>query len=282
MKVKKINLPDESIQLLNYYNPSMPFFIGMIGRSDYTDGKTMLPERRVNFQALVVAFLRRGRGIVVIDDKEYKVKEGDLFFMPKGHTHYCKADADTPWISDFIVVDGELAHKMLELYIPKDRWVIENFNAEYFMSGIRELYDTYAENMEEFIKYATLLYCSFIVDVNASLSRGADKVAYRVKYIIDYNSHKNLTVKDIADKLHYSVNYVIRSFKKEFDKTPAQYYLERKIELAQMYLRTSEDTVSEISEKLNFIDQHYFSNAFKRSTGMTPSLYREKFKPKTT
>lgn len=282
MKVKKINLPDESVQLLNYYNPSMPFFIGMIGRSDHTDGKNAKPERRVNFQALVVAFLLKGRGVIVIDDKEYRVKEGDLFFMPKGHTHYYKADDDAPWTADFVVADGELAHKMIELYLPKDRCVIENFNAEYFMSGIRELYDTYSENVEEFIKYATLLYCSFIVDVNAFLSRRTDRVAYRVKYIIDYNSHKNLTVKDIADKLHYSVNYVIRSFKKEFGKTPAQYYLERKIELAQMYLRTSTDTVSEISEKLNFIDQHYFSNAFKRSTGMTPSLYREKFKPKQT
>ena len=34
MKVKKMNLSDEAVVLWNYYNPSMPFFVGTIGSSD--------------------------------------------------------------------------------------------------------------------------------------------------------------------------------------------------------------------------------------------------------
>ena len=167
---------------------------------------------------------------------------------------------------------------MIDWYLPENTYYIPDFNAEYLFSGMRDLLKTYSENIEEFIKYATLLFCSFMVDVKASLSRECDNIAYKVKYMIDYSSHENLTVKDIADKLHYSVNYIIRSFKKEFDMTPAQYYLKRKIELAEMYLRTSSETVNEISDKLHFVDQHYFANAFKRQTGMTPSRYRAQFK----
>lgn len=118
-----------------------------------------------------------------------------------------------------------------------------------------------------------------MVDVNAALSRNENQsVAYKIKYILDYSSHENVTVKDIAEKLHYSVNYIIRSFKKQFGCTPAQYYIRRKIELAKMYLRTSDYTLSEISEKLNFIDQHYFSNAFRHYTGMSPRVFRAKFR----
>lgn len=43
-----------------------------------------------------------------------------------------------------------------------------------------------------------------MVDVNAALSRSENQsVAYKIKYILDYSSHENVTVKDIAEKLHY-------------------------------------------------------------------------------
>ena len=36
-------------------------------------------------------------------------------------------------------------------------------------------------------------------------------------------------------------------------------------------------TVSEISEKLGYSDVYYFSNAFKKYTGNTPSYYKNKW-----
>lgn len=278
MKVKKMDLPAGYVNLWNYYNPSMPFFIGMTGRSDHTRNEISAPVERANFQALAVVFLRQGKGTVTVNGRSFAVKKGDVFFLPKNRSHSYTTDKSDPWIADWFVAEGELAHKMLELYLPKNCYLVENFNAEYLFSGIRDLYDSYCDKIELFVKYTTLLYCSFVVDINTFLSGDSDNVAYKVKYYIDYNSHENVSVKTVADKLHYSVNYIIRSFKKEFGMTPAQYYIKRKIELAEMYLRTNDETISEISDKLHFVDQHYFANAFKRQTGMTPSRYRAQFK----
>ncbi len=278
MKVKKINLSDEATVLWNYYNPSMPFFVGIIGSSDClsSNDKDYFVERN-NSQITAIEYVRKGSGTLEINGKTFRVNEGDVFFVKKNSSHRYYPDKNNLWIKDWIVIDGELSRKMLDWYLPKDVYV-QHFNAEYMFSGMRDLLKSYSDNIEEFIKYATLLFCSFIVDLNASLTRNENGVSYQVKNIIDYSSHQNLSIKDIADKLHYSVNYVIRSFKKDFGMTPARYYLKRKIDLAQMYLRTSDETVSEISDKLNFIDQHYFANAFKRETGLTPSRYRAKFR----
>lgn len=278
MKVKKMDLPGDYVELWNYYNPSMPFFVGMIGSNGSSKTAGTKHAQRFNFQALGIAYMKKGSGTVTVNDASFKVNEGDVFFLPKFSNHYCVADESAPWEVEWIVVEGELADKVIAMYLPENTLRIENFNAEYLFSGLRELLSTYSDNIGQFIKYATLLFFSFIVDLNSALDKKSDAVAYRVKTLIDNNSHKSLTVKDIADKLHYSVNYIIRSFKKEFSMTPAQYYIKRKVELAQMYLRTSEETVSEISDKLNFVDQHYFANAFKRQTGMTPSRYRAQFK----
>ena len=279
MIVKKINLSDNALLLWNYYNPSMPFFVGAIGSSDCVSANDQkyFTERK-NSQVTAIEYIMRGSGTLEINGKTFKVSAGDVFFLKKNSDHRYYPDKDNLWVKDWLIVDGELAQKMFSLYIPEDVYHVPDFNAAYLFSGMRDLLNTYSGNFEEFIKYATLLFCSFILDVNAALSRDSDNVAYKVKYIIDYNSHENLSVKDIADKLHYSVNYIIRSFKKEFHLTPAQYYLKRKIELAEMYLRTGNETVSQISDKLHFIDQHYFANAFKRQTGTTPSRYIAQFK----
>ncbi len=279
MKVKKMNLSDEAVVLWNYYNPSMPFFVGTIGSSDCAStGDAGYFTQRKNSQISAIEYIKKGSGTLEINGTKIKVKEGGVFFLTKNSDHRYYPDKDDLWVKDWIQIDGELAQKMIDWYLPENTYYIPDFNAGYLFSGMRDLFKTYSENIEEFIKYATLLFCSFMVDVKASLSRECDNIAYKVKYMIDYSSHENLTVKNIADKLHYSVNYIIRSFKKEFDMTPAQYYLKRKIELAEMYLRTSSETVNEISDKLHFVDQHYFANAFKRQTGMTPSRYRAQFK----
>ena len=279
MKVKKTNLSDDAVILWNYYNPSMPFFVGMIGTSDCvsTNDSGYFTQRK-NSQITAIEYIVKGSGNLEINGSTVKVKEGGVFFITKNSNHRYYPDKDNLWIKKWLVIDGELAHKMLGWYLPKDVYYVPDFNAEYLFSGMNDLLKTYSDNIEEFLKYATLLFCSFMVDVNASLTRFGDNVAYKVKYAIDYSSHENLSIKDIAENLHYSVNYVIRSFKKEFNMTPAQYYLKRKIELAEMYLRTGEETINEIADKLNFIDQHYFSNAFKRQTGMTPSRYRAQFR----
>lgn len=280
MNVKKINLSDDALSLWNYYNPEKPFFIGMIGSSDCRAVKDEnYFVERVNSQILAVEYIKKGSGTLIVNGKTFKVSQGSVFFLTKGSNHKYYPDKDNLWEKEWLILDGELAHKMVEWYLPEDTCYVKDFNAEYLFSGLADLYNTYKSNIEEFIKYSTLLFCSFMVDVNAALSRSENQsVAYKIKYILDYSSHENVTVKDIAEKLHYSVNYIIRSFKKQFGCTPAQYYIRRKIELAKMYLRTSDYTLSEISEKLNFIDQHYFSNAFRHYTGMSPSVFRAKFR----
>ena len=45
--------------------------------------------------------------------------------------------------------------------------------------------------------------------------------------------------------------------------------------MARRYLSETGMTIAEISDKLGFSSQRYFSTAFKRATGLSPSEFRK-------
>lgn len=278
MNVKKINLSDQAINLWNYCNPSMPFYIGMIGHSDCkTCNDDNYFVKRTNSQILAIEYIKNGSGTLVIEDQTHQLNPNSLFFLKKNTTHLYYPDKNNLWEKEWILFDGELANKFIDWYIPHNIYCIENYNADYFFSAINDLAQKYKNNYGEFIKYATLAFCNFIIDLNYFINHNSLDVANKVKNIMDNNLHKNISIHDIANQLHYSTNYIIRAFKKKFGITPAKYYVQKKIELAMLQLRIGELSVCEISDNLNFVDQHYFCNVFKLYTGLTPSQYKSKY-----
>ena len=71
-----------------------------------------------------------------------------------------------------------------------------------------------------------------------------------------------------------SESQTIRIFKRAYGVTPYAYLLEKKLDLAGQLLRDTNLSVREIAEKLSFADEYYFSNVFKKKTGVSPSVYR--------
>ncbi len=64
-------------------------------------------------------------------------------------------------------------------------------------------------------------------------------------------------------------------FKNEFHITPNQYIIHRKIALAKELLSSKEFSIDDIANLCGFSDIYYFSKAFKKVTGQTPSEYRK-------
>lgn len=63
-------------------------------------------------------------------------------------------------------------------------------------------------------------------------------------------------------------------FKKELGKSVVDYILEQRIELAKRYLAEGKYRNYELAERAGFQHYSYFSNTFKKLTGMSPSEYK--------
>ena len=88
---------------------------------------------------------------------------------------------------------------------------------------------------------------------------------------------KGLTQEQLAEHFYVSEEHLIRLFKKSYHITPHQYILQSKIRIAMLMLRTTKDSVEEISYRLNFSDPHHFSAQFKKLVGIRPLPYRQSF-----
>ncbi|NEM97706.1 helix-turn-helix domain-containing protein [Pontibacter burrus] len=64
--------------------------------------------------------------------------------------------------------------------------------------------------------------------------------------------------------------------KKYFGKSPLQLLQERVVLEAKKQLHLTHKSVKEVAAVLNFSDEHYFSRFFKKHTGVSPTVFREK------
>mgnify|MGYP001097417545 FL=1 len=101
-----------------------------------------------------------------------------------------------------------------------------------------------------------------------------NKFAAYAKNFCDRNIYKKISLEDIAKYTGISISQLNRLFRQEFGVTAYAYILNSKINLAKSLLSGPSMSVAEIAFLLNFSDEHYFSNIFKKKTGLTPTLWR--------
>ena len=90
----------------------------------------------------------------------------------------------------------------------------------------------------------------------------------------------DLTVENIASRIHLSTNYLRNIFKEHMGISLSKYITDRKITYACKILVETDDSIQSISERLDYTSATYFYTYFKRNTGMTPNQYRELYRRK--
>ena len=98
-------------------------------------------------------------------------------------------------------------------------------------------------------------------------------VAKCIDYICD-SLHTRITVETLAAHTGLNASYLSRLFKKETGQTISGYIRDKKIETACNMLTYSEYTPAEISSILSFPSQSYFTEIFRKKTGLTPKKYQ--------
>ena len=109
-----------------------------------------------------------------------------------------------------------------------------------------------------------------------------DKVS--AKEIIDYindNYKEKITIDELAFIFRTNRSTLCKTFKENTGKTITEFVNEKKLLKAQEKILTTNKTMTEIAEGLNFESIHYFTRFFKKMTGISPNEYRKQNK-KTT
>ena len=96
--------------------------------------------------------------------------------------------------------------------------------------------------------------------------------------VIEYMKKRiceKLSMEEVCKELHYNRSYIYRQFKKTTGTSVMSYFMKMKINKAKGLLRENDMSIVEISAYLSFDNPNYFSKAFKKAVGYTPSTYRK-------
>jgi two-component system response regulator YesN len=104
-------------------------------------------------------------------------------------------------------------------------------------------------------------------------SHESTRIIHQAKAYISANLHMDLSLEHCAKQVNLSQGYFSNLFKKVLGISFQQFVIQEKMEKAKSML-IGDYQVQEIAQELGYEHRRYFSDIFKKYTGMTPSEFK--------
>lgn len=270
------------------------FPLGIKSLTEYNNYNYHIHE---NYCELVV--IGGGYGTHLIDEMSYSIGPGDVFVIREGQVH-AYADVKNIQVNN-ILFDANILPVYDLKTCPGYQYLFEvdprsdshtrfdqRFRLDTLQLGkvraiIAELDGVLEEqkNGYQFISiniFYRLLKLLCIDYQNESREQIAS-MPYMLGRLISWlEKHYNqkISVETMCSMCNVSRAGLFRLFKKYFNQTPLNYLNGIRLDNASRLLLYSDLNIMEISEASGFSDSSYFCRIFRKNTGMTPALYREK------
>lgn len=115
---------------------------------------------------------------------------------------------------------------------------------------------------------------------DGSSGKESNEIVSRAKSFISEHLGENLSVATLAEKFYVSPNYFSRLFKRVEGEGCNEYIVRKRIEKSKTLLETTTLKTGRIAMAVGYNDTNYFSIAFKKHTGVSPTKYREQCREK--
>ena len=133
------------------------------------------------------------------------------------------------------------------------------------VSRQEEDYETVCQNLLEVLLISMLRSGSLLLNRECT----------QIKNYLDANYSETITLDSLAALTHMNKYYLAHTFTKYVGLSPINYLLQKRIQEGKSLLESTSYSIAQISDLLGFSSQSYFSQAFRKATGMTPMQYRK-------
>ncbi len=226
----------------------------------------------------VIEYIEGGEATVKIGKLTYNVTKGDLYCIERGTGFSITPLNNTDVKIGYVLFNGTLFKNLIFSYNVKNTVMFKNYNDSSFLKNLFDL-NNEGNSKTDIFYQSCRIFSEIAFNIFSKCNELSDVLsAEKILLLINNNVYKKgFKLEDIADMLNISKAYLISIFKEAYGITPYKYFINLKINAATELLMDKSKSISEISEYLNFADQHYFSDVFKKSIGMTPSDYRRTY-----
>lgn len=226
-----------------------------------------------------LTFIDSGELKTTVDQKEYTLKEYDIFLYAPGEFHTQKTTSQEACSYLTVIFDmiGGDPKKLSQRVFHASRNIVSTIQA--FVSATEE--NTSVAN-SLCVCYLTEIIVKLMRNEEVSAApvanspmqqRFENEILNEIIVYINDNIYSPITIEQLCHKFSISRSSLQQLFKKNLDTAPKQYISDLKLKKAKFMIKENKYTISEISDQLGFTSIHYFSRRFKQEFGIAPSDY---------
>ena len=236
-------------------------------------------------------YVVNGQGTFIAEDTEFPVKKNDMVIINPHVRHTEKSLPGAPL--DYIVLGIEGLSFAFEKIVAArsgesaqaPSGTVSKYNVSKTnvctclnlmleeVSRQEEDYETVCQNLLEVLLISMLRSGS--LSVVPDNSRLLNRECTQIKNYLDANYSETITLDSLAALTHMNKYYLAHTFTKYVGLSPINYLLQKRIQEGKSLLESTSYSIAQISDLLGFSSQSYFSQAFRKATGMTPMQYRK-------
>lgn len=131
------------------------------------------------------------------------------------------------------------------------------------------------KSVSKYFAALTDLVDLIVKEIMTKKSNAQNILAVKVReYIQEHYMDCGLSVKQIANSLHFHENYISNLYKEEYGENLSNAIEQLRIEKASELLRTTDIRIGEVAAAVGYSSDSSFRRAFKKITGVSPVDYR--------
>lgn len=243
-------------------------------------------------QCLELLYVEEGFGVVMVDNRQYTMRPGRLFFFPPFTLHKVMVDeqAQNSYRRTIIHVDHRAILKLFRDF-PHNQRRLQRLSVRGGQAVVMDAADIHTHIDHLFSRYAQqaaiaslnseqvacllLTLLNMLPEENEKMPEDLTGIATPVMFWLEENYQQKFSLARLADDLGKSRSYVSRRFLFETGEHIHQYLNTIRLRKACELLLHSMRSIGDIASEAGFSDVTYFISAFKKGIGETPLQYRK-------
>lgn len=233
-----------------------------------------------------VCYISQGSGTMIVEDAEYEIKPGGCFLLSPS----MKVEARFPDMMPVSLYFVHYAGVVLDsegrvlpsgwTFAGPDRVALHTENSdipvlfEQLLLWSRDLRRSAAMKCQSL--FQELLYV-LQEELDRDLSSGCPAIQ-RIVDFMERGYMKAIDVGRLPQLAGLTPSSFCRAFKRTTGLTPGGYLSQLRVRKAKELLARPDRTLKEVARSVGFQDELYFSRVFKKSEGVSPALFRKKYK----
>ncbi|MBP5324851.1 MAG: AraC family transcriptional regulator [Pseudobutyrivibrio sp.] len=238
-------------------------------------------------------YIKKGKGIIVIDGQEHIVEAGDIAFILPGRVHGIYQYEDSSIEYENILFDTKMFSSTTDDFY--DTFLLPFFENTVEIPHIFHRGVTGYESIKKYLDandnisshregawglaikgnmYLLLfnLVTLYEEKIDIAESKRIDKLKPVIKHV-ELHYSQQMTVADMAKLAGFSESHFMRFFKDVFGVSFITYLNDYRLSMAARLLLSTEENILTISQQVGFENLSHFNRCFKKKYNKTPREY---------